>query len=254
MSDVPLEVGDIISIDIGSKHNGWIGDAAWTYAIRECSDEARRLMDVGKESLRRHPRRCSRRSSLAGRRLCSIASRTRLDSVWSGGWADTATARHCMGRRSSPRGTDATRRMARRQQGLSGRHACRRRTDAVRRSSSCTECTRRVADSNRRRLAQRALRGRCADYRRRPPGSDRRAGCAARCRWASPRDLQAVGPSDGRAGPATDTLSRQEINSCSFTSHSFCPHCALAPTTSMPVELNRRMSIMVSPLPIISLA
>ena len=53
MSDAPLEVGDIISIDIGSKHNGWIGDAAWTYAIRECSDEARRLMDVGKESLRR---------------------------------------------------------------------------------------------------------------------------------------------------------------------------------------------------------
>ena len=53
MSSAPLEPGDIISIDIGSKHNGWIGDAAWTYAISECSDEARRLMDVGKESLRR---------------------------------------------------------------------------------------------------------------------------------------------------------------------------------------------------------
>ena len=53
MSDAPLVPGDIISIDIGSKHNGWIGDAAWTYAICECTDEARRLMDIGKESLRR---------------------------------------------------------------------------------------------------------------------------------------------------------------------------------------------------------
>lgn len=52
MSDAPLVDGDVISIDIGVRYNGWIGDAAWTYAIRECSDVARRLMDVGKESLR----------------------------------------------------------------------------------------------------------------------------------------------------------------------------------------------------------
>ena len=52
MSDAALEDGDLISIDIGVRHNGWIGDAAWTYAIREVSDDARRLMDVGKESLR----------------------------------------------------------------------------------------------------------------------------------------------------------------------------------------------------------
>jgi len=53
MSDEPLVEGDLISIDVGVRHNGWIGDAAWTYAINECTDEARRLMDTGKESLRR---------------------------------------------------------------------------------------------------------------------------------------------------------------------------------------------------------
>lgn len=49
----PLKPGDLISVDIGVKHHGWIGDAAWTYAIEFASDEAVRLMDCGKESLRR---------------------------------------------------------------------------------------------------------------------------------------------------------------------------------------------------------
>jgi len=49
----PMQSGDILSIDIGVKHRGWIGDAAWTYAFGEPSAEARRLMDCGKESLRR---------------------------------------------------------------------------------------------------------------------------------------------------------------------------------------------------------
>ncbi len=49
----PLQPGDLISVDIGVKHHGWIGDAAWTYAIEHASDEAMRLMNCGKESLRR---------------------------------------------------------------------------------------------------------------------------------------------------------------------------------------------------------
>ena len=52
MTDQPLEPGDIISIDIGVVHKGWIGDAAWTYAISEASDEALALMRAGSESLR----------------------------------------------------------------------------------------------------------------------------------------------------------------------------------------------------------
>ncbi len=48
----PLKPGDVISIDIGVKFQGWIGDAAWTYAVEHASDEATRLMEAGKESLR----------------------------------------------------------------------------------------------------------------------------------------------------------------------------------------------------------
>lgn len=53
MSDRPLEEGDVISIDIGVRHRGWIGDAAWTYAVRSASPLAASLMRAGKESLRR---------------------------------------------------------------------------------------------------------------------------------------------------------------------------------------------------------
>lgn len=57
----PLRPGDVLKIDIGVDDKGWIGDAAWTYSIGEPSPAVRRLMDCGKESLRRgvrtlHPR------------------------------------------------------------------------------------------------------------------------------------------------------------------------------------------------------
>lgn len=51
MSLGPLQPGDLISIDIGVTHEGWIGDAAWTWAIEHASDENLRLMQAGKESL-----------------------------------------------------------------------------------------------------------------------------------------------------------------------------------------------------------
>jgi methionyl aminopeptidase len=42
-----------VSIDIGVKFRGWIGDAAWTYAIEEAGDEQRRLISCGKTSILR---------------------------------------------------------------------------------------------------------------------------------------------------------------------------------------------------------
>ncbi len=47
----PLEPGDLISIDIGVWHQGWVGDAAWTYAIGERTDEAAALMAAGERSI-----------------------------------------------------------------------------------------------------------------------------------------------------------------------------------------------------------
>lgn len=52
MTDRPIEPGDVFSIDIGVKHRGFIGDAAWTYAIEQASDEAMRMMECGREALR----------------------------------------------------------------------------------------------------------------------------------------------------------------------------------------------------------
>jgi methionyl aminopeptidase len=49
----PMKPGDVLKIDIGVWHGGWIGDAAWTYVFGEMDALTRRLTDSGKESLRR---------------------------------------------------------------------------------------------------------------------------------------------------------------------------------------------------------
>lgn len=47
-----LKSGDIVSIDLGAKVNGYNGDNAATFACGDVSDEAKRLMEVTKESLK----------------------------------------------------------------------------------------------------------------------------------------------------------------------------------------------------------
>jgi len=49
----PLQAGDVLKIDIGVLHKGWIGDAAWTYVFGAMSPEVKRLTDCGKESIRK---------------------------------------------------------------------------------------------------------------------------------------------------------------------------------------------------------
>lgn len=49
----PLKAGDLLSVDIGINYQGWIGDAAWTYAVGGVKREQdEKLMEAGKESLR----------------------------------------------------------------------------------------------------------------------------------------------------------------------------------------------------------
>jgi methionyl aminopeptidase len=48
----PLKPGDVLKIDIGVLHRGWIGDAAWTYLFAPVAPEVKRLADCGKDSLR----------------------------------------------------------------------------------------------------------------------------------------------------------------------------------------------------------
>ncbi|HHT92115.1 MAG TPA: type I methionyl aminopeptidase [Clostridiaceae bacterium] len=45
-----LKEGDIISIDVGALYNGYHGDAARTYPVGKCSEEALRLIEVTQNS------------------------------------------------------------------------------------------------------------------------------------------------------------------------------------------------------------
>ena len=48
-----LAEGDLLAVDIGVKHRGMIGDAAWTYSIGSATEVGKRLQACGRESLRR---------------------------------------------------------------------------------------------------------------------------------------------------------------------------------------------------------
>jgi len=50
--DRPLALGDVLKIDIGVSHHGWIGDAAWTYVFGQPSEQVQRLCDAGKRGIR----------------------------------------------------------------------------------------------------------------------------------------------------------------------------------------------------------
>ena len=45
-----LKEGEIVSIDVGAVYKGYIGDCAATYCAGSCSDEARRLIEVTRQS------------------------------------------------------------------------------------------------------------------------------------------------------------------------------------------------------------
>lgn len=46
-----LQEGDIVSIDLGARKNGYNGDNAATFAVGKISDEAQRLIDTTREAL-----------------------------------------------------------------------------------------------------------------------------------------------------------------------------------------------------------
>jgi len=46
-----LKEGDIVGVDVGVEKNGFYGDAARTFAVGEISDEAKKLLEVAKQSL-----------------------------------------------------------------------------------------------------------------------------------------------------------------------------------------------------------
>ena len=51
--DRVLEDGDIISIDVGVKLDGWCSDSAWTFPVGEIDERGRYLMEVTEDALER---------------------------------------------------------------------------------------------------------------------------------------------------------------------------------------------------------
>lgn len=50
-NNIPLNEGDIISVDCGVKKNGFYGDHAYTFEVGEVSPEIKQLLKITKESL-----------------------------------------------------------------------------------------------------------------------------------------------------------------------------------------------------------
>ncbi|GIP41163.1 methionine aminopeptidase [Paenibacillus sp. J31TS4] len=50
-SKEPLKEGDIVTIDMVFSVDGWMADSAWSYAVGEISEEARKLLTATEESL-----------------------------------------------------------------------------------------------------------------------------------------------------------------------------------------------------------
>ncbi len=48
-----LKEGDLLKLDVGVFYKGWVGDAGWTYSIGPPGEQNRKLMQCGKEALRR---------------------------------------------------------------------------------------------------------------------------------------------------------------------------------------------------------
>jgi len=66
--DYVIRDGDLVSVDGGVNLNGFISDSAYTFAVGEVSDEARRLLEVTKEALYK-----GIAQAVAGRRVGDIS-------------------------------------------------------------------------------------------------------------------------------------------------------------------------------------
>ncbi|PIE50673.1 MAG: type I methionyl aminopeptidase [Flavobacteriales bacterium] len=67
-NDIPLEDGDILSVDCGTYMNGFYGDHAYTFEVGEVKPEVKKLLKITKESLYKGIEQCIR-----GKRVGDIA-------------------------------------------------------------------------------------------------------------------------------------------------------------------------------------
>ena len=70
-----LQLGDIVSLDVGVVYNGFVGDTAKTVAVGGCGVLAQRLMDVTEKSLRE-----GAAQAVAGKRVADISRAVQVES------------------------------------------------------------------------------------------------------------------------------------------------------------------------------
>lgn len=68
-NDTPLENGDIVSIDCGTKLEGFCGDSCYTFVVGETTPDIQRLLDTTKEALYK-----GIEQAVVGRRLGDISN------------------------------------------------------------------------------------------------------------------------------------------------------------------------------------
>lgn len=68
-NDIPLQEGDIVSVDCGVYKNDFHGDSAYTFAVGEIAPEVKALLDATKESLKR-----GIEAAIAGNRIGDIGN------------------------------------------------------------------------------------------------------------------------------------------------------------------------------------
>jgi methionyl aminopeptidase len=99
----PLRPGDVLKIDIGVTHQGWIGDAARTYVFGAMTPEVQKLTDCGKECIRRGLEQLRPGKRLiTGPAPYNATSRTPAGFTWCAGWAGTVSVGNCTPHRIFP--------------------------------------------------------------------------------------------------------------------------------------------------------
>ena len=145
-----LADGDILSVDVGVTLDGFIGDAAYTFAVGEISPEAARLLATCQEALVAGIEQC-RAGQPALRRLARGAGGDRV-----GRLHGRARARRPRRRPRDARGpADPELRPARPRPRAAARHGLRDRADDHRRHVPDLPARRRLVDLDRRRVARR---------------------------------------------------------------------------------------------------
>ena len=162
-----LNRGDIISVDIGVVKDGWVADAARTFAVGEINAVAAKLLDVTEGALFAAVEQCR-----VGNRLGDVSNAVQTHVESQGLSIVKSLVGHGIGRNMHEEPQVPNFGAARQGHAARGGHGARRRADGQRRPPPGPHGRRRLGDLLAGRLARRPLRVHDRHHGRRPPHPD----------------------------------------------------------------------------------